>query len=224
MTEIEMKTDKTNKSDGDCYLCGVHLSKIATKNHLLKNHDAEKGGQECCLLKIESCFDKNYWLYIDIPLEKTLSDIDRFLRKIWLECCGHLSEFYVNNHVPINKSLKLNRFTSGEKFFHMYDFGTTTETVITVMGKTRRETQKSVVRLLARNTPPVFKCADCEKTADYICRECAYQSDNPFYCDTCMKNHECGEEMFVPVTNSPRMGECGYDGELDTFTFDPSVI
>ena len=78
------------KTNGDCYLCGVNLSKTAMKNHLLNNHNSEKDGQECCLLKIESCFDKNYWLYIDVPLEKTLSPIDSFLRKIWLECCGHL--------------------------------------------------------------------------------------------------------------------------------------
>ena len=212
-----------DKSNGDCYLCGANYGKTAMKNHLLKNHDTEQGGQECRLLKIEGFYDKEYWLYVDVPVEKTLSAVDSFLRKIWLECCGHLSEFYVDNNVQIKSSLKLGSFSPGDKFFHMYDYGDTTETAITVMGNIRRKEQKSIVRLLARNTPPVFKCADCGKTADYICAQCACESENPFYCDECMETHECGEEMFLPVTNSPRMGQCGYTGEFDTFMFDPSV-
>ena len=212
------------KSTGNCYLCGEKLGKSAMKNHLLKNHDEKKGGKECCLLKIEGRYDKNYWLYIDVPVEKTLSAVDSFLRKIWLECCGHLSEFFVDNYVPIKSSQKLGDFAAGEKFFHQYDFGTTTETAITVLGNIRRMPQKNVVRLLARNTPPVFLCENCGKPADYICRECAYESDNPFYCMECSEDHECGEEMLAPVTNSPRMGECGYTGEFDTFEFDPVKI
>jgi ribosomal protein L40E len=27
--------------------------------------------------------------------------------------------------------------------------------------------------------------------------------------------------MLLPVTNSPRSGECGYDGEFDIWTYDP---
>lgn len=30
---------------------------------------------------------------MDVPADKALNTLDRFLRKIWLECCGHLSEF-----------------------------------------------------------------------------------------------------------------------------------
>ena len=213
-----------DKLNGDCYLCGANLSKTAMRNHLLKNHGTEKDGEECCFLKIEGGYNINYWLYIDIPLGKTLSPIDGFLRKIWLECCGHLSEFYINNHETIRSSLKLESLTPGKKFFHLYDYGTTTETAITVMGTIRRPAQKGIVRLLARNAPPVFKCADCGKTADYVCGECFYQSDNPYYCDECMKSHECGEEMFLPVSNSPRMGECGYTGEFDTFGFNPLAV
>ena len=50
------------KSNGDCYLCGTNLSKIAMKNHLFKFHDAGDEGQKCCLLKIEGAYNKNYWL------------------------------------------------------------------------------------------------------------------------------------------------------------------
>lgn len=31
-------------------------------------------------------------------------------------------------------------------------------------------------------------------------------------CDTCAESYECGEEMLLPVVNSPRVGMCAYDG------------
>jgi len=211
------------KSNGDCFLCGVNLGKTAMKSHIIKNHNTEKEKQECCLLKVEGAYEKNYWLYIDVPLDKTLSAVDGFLRKIWLECCGHLSEFYIDNHIEIRPGMKLANLKAGEKIFHAYDFGTTTESVITVIGNITRKNQKNVVRLLARNTPPVFTCAECGEEADYICGICSCESNDPFYCMECGENHECGEDMLLPVTNSPRMGECGYTGEYDTFMFDPAV-
>jgi len=77
---------------GNCYQCGVELGKTAMKNHLLKAHNEKEDGQLCRLLKIEGA-GKNYWLFIDVPVDKALSDVDRFMRDIWLECCGHMSAF-----------------------------------------------------------------------------------------------------------------------------------
>jgi hypothetical protein len=31
--------------------------------------------------------------------------------------------------------------------------------------------------------------------------------------DVCVKDHECGEEMLLPMANSPRAGVCGYTGQ-----------
>ncbi|MDR1132251.1 MAG: hypothetical protein LBL15_07525 [Oscillospiraceae bacterium] len=210
-------------STGNCYICGAELGKTAMKNHILKAHSGESGGQECSLLKIEGAYDKDYWLFIDIPVEKSLSDVDRFLRKIWLECCGHMSAFRGSGQSEVGKSRKLKTFSAGDKLLHEYDFGTTTETVITFMGFIKRKAQRESVRLLARNSPPPFRCADCGAPAEYICTECMYDSANPFYCVSCGEAHE-HDDMLLPVTNSPRMGECGYCGELDTFAFVPSKI
>lgn len=66
---------------GNCYLCGTELGKTAMKNHILKEHNGLGDGQECSLLKIEGAFDKGYWLYVDIPVNRTLSVLDTFLRK-----------------------------------------------------------------------------------------------------------------------------------------------
>jgi hypothetical protein len=131
-----------------------------------------------------------------------------------------MSAFYASGQREVGKSRKLSSFSTGDKLTHEYDFGSTTETLITVIGTIRRKLQKEAVRLLARNVPPQFKCAECGAPAEYVCTECMYDSDNPFYCAKCSEEHE-HEDMLMPVTNSPRMGVCGYDGKLDTFAFVP---
>lgn len=210
-------------SKGNCYLCGVELGKTAMKNHILKMHNQEAGGQECALLKIEGAYNKDYWLYADVPLDKPLTAIDKFLRSIWLECCGHLSAFHGPGYGDIGKSRKWNVFEPGDQLLHEYDFGNTTECLLTVMGRTHREPQRSAVRLLARNVPLQFQCVQCGAPASDICTECMYEIDNPFYCADCGEQHK-HEDMLLPVTNSPRMGVCGYCGELDTYAFNAKKI
>lgn len=202
---------------GNCYLCGAELGKVAMKNHILKMHSGEKSLQKCRLLKVEGAYEKDYWLYIDVPVSKTLSAVDTFLRRIWLECCGHMSAFSDSWHNELGKGRQLGGFAVGDRLLHEYDFGSTTETLITVVGDTYREPQRNAVRLLARNIPPKFRCLKCDKVASYICAECIYESDHPFFCEACADEHE--HEFLLPVTNSPRMGVCGYGGEQDKYAF-----
>jgi hypothetical protein len=210
-------------SKGNCYFCGTELGKTAMKNHLLKEHGEKDGGQACYLLKIEGAYNKDYWIYVDVPVDKTLSSLDSFLRKIWLECCGHMSAFFDTRHADIGKSHKWSTFSVGHTFLHEYDFGSTTESIITIAGEINRKPQKEVVRLLSRNISPQFQCESCGEPAEYLCMECVGEIDNPFYCAVCSENHE-HDDMLLPVTNSPRMGECGYDGELDVYDFDPGKL
>lgn len=212
-------------SKGNCYICGGEFGKTAIKNHLLKAHAAAQDGQPCRLLKIEGAYNKAYWLYVDIPLTSTLDSLDGFMRSIWLECCGHLSAFFGRTREEISLSRKLGSFAEGDKLSHEYDFGSTTETLITVMGDTVRKKQRQSVRLLARNVPPSFACRICGQPAARICTECMYGEDDapPFFCEDCADGHEHGD-MFLPVVNSPRMGTCGYDGELDVFAFDAGKL
>ena len=206
------------KGDGNCYLCGKTLGKTAMKNHILKEHSS--GDEECVLLEVEGAYANGYWILIDLPMNKTLDAVDKFLRRIWLECCGHLSKFD-----GAAKTRKLSALTKGDQFVHEYDMGTTTECVITVVGETLRPKQGKrgdTVRLLARNIAPVFECEGCGKPAKHICQICMYDSDNPFYCEECAKKHE--HEEMLPITNSPRNGECGYDGEFDDLAFDPANV
>jgi hypothetical protein len=164
------------------------------------------------LLEITS--GKDFWLFIEINDSSTLEDIDLFLRDTWLECCGHMSQFTLSGEdYPSNGGMakKLRAlFRVGTVFDYEYDFGTTTELhgkVISV----RQGKLKETVRLVARNyLPDDLLCTTCQKKPDVICSVC-YE----FYCKKCKKKHgiQCeGEDMLLPVVNSPRMGVCGYTG------------
>ena len=73
--------------------------------------------------------------------------------------------------------------------------------------------RKERVGILARNNPPEINCG-CGKDAEWVCAICLEENmgKDCYFCDECADEHECGEEMFLPVVNSPRMGVCGYEG------------
>ena len=201
-------TDKI-KYDGTCYICGKIMTKTPMKNHLLKDHNI--GDEDCFLIKAESPWNKNYWIFFDVPQGRTMLAIDKFLREIWLECCGHLSEF--DN---VGKSVKLEDLPIGFSCGHEYDFGTTTETKVTIVQKIKRPKQTKA-RLLARNLPLDLRCGVCGEPATITCAECGWDGGNDLFCEDCYENHE-HEDMDLAVVNSPRMGACGYSGELDEYT------
>lgn len=54
--------------------------------------------------------DPNYWMIIKTLPNNTLTRLDTFLRNIWVECCGHMSEFSygtTSSGGTIGKSQKL---------------------------------------------------------------------------------------------------------------------
>lgn len=210
-------------SKGNCYICGRLIAKNTFKRHALTAHPYDGEGQECVVLKVEDTGSKMYWLYLDIPGTSTLNTLDTFLRKIWLECCGHMSAFYDFHYGQIGKGQRLIGFPVGSSLLYEYDFGDTTQLKITVVGYSRRPKQRVAVRLLGRNEVYHFACQKCGKYADYFCNECAWRDKNSFFCGDCAENHE-HKRMLLPVVNSPRMGVCGYCGELDQFEFDPAIF
>lgn len=210
-------------SKGNCYICGAALSKTAFKKHALTAHPCgDEDAQECVVLKVEGADDKNYWLYLDMPATSTLKMLDSFLREIWLECCGHLSAFYAAGIGEIGKNTRIGKFVDGFAMHYEYDFGSTTELLITAVGTSRRPKQRKAVRLLGRNEPPRFTCGKCGGEADFVCCECVWMDEDPLLCESCLEGHP--HESVLPVVNSPRMGVCGYCGELDTYEFDPDKL
>src|SRR5471032_2915093 len=62
------------------------------------------------------------------------------------------------------------------------------------------------VELLARNDAPQIVCDECGSLATaQICSECDSRGEG-WLCEACAAKHECGEEMLLPVVNSPRAG------------------
>lgn len=97
------------------------------------------------------------------------------------------------------------------KLSHEYDFGSTTNLSMRVAAELPGLARKRPFALLARNDPPVILCGQCNKPATQICAEHAHE-DAGWLCDTCAAEHECGEDMLMPIVNSPRAGVCGYVG------------
>lgn len=220
----------TMKDEGVCRFClktfagrsmGRHLSACKVK----KEQDAavlagRKKPQLIYHLKLESF--KPFWLHVEMPVSAKLQELDRFLRDIWLECCGHLSEFTIHGvaysvdagsndfwgmesqsmNVPLKKVLGVK-----ETFDYEYDFGSTTPVKGQVYAQ-REGVLNEKFRILARNEMPEIHCSECSKKATQYCADC-----DDFYCDDCLEHHACGDEMALPVVNSPRMGVCGYYGD-----------
>jgi len=154
-----------------------------------------------------------YWLHLKVNSNASLEDLDLFLRDIWLECCGHMSTFSIGrDELKMGRKLK-DVLSPGMELLHEYDFGSTTELLIKVLAEYEGLMEKNKsVQVLARNEAPEILCDECEKAlAVQICTECQWD-ESGWLCQTCAEDHECGEEMMLPVVNSPRTGVCGYTG------------
>ncbi|GHV37001.1 hypothetical protein FACS1894187_12700 [Synergistales bacterium] len=200
-------------SNGNCFICGKTAGKTAIKNHVSKEHNS--GDEPCYLIKAEGAYDKDMWLFFTVALDASMSAVDNFLRQIWCECCGHMSAFRVGGR-EFGKARKIETLQGGDSLMYEYDFGSTTEIVISVVGEISRPKQKEKVQLLARNAPPQELCERCGASATVI-----NAWENERLCDKCAEEIE-DDAALLPLVNSPRCGECAYDGEQDIWTFDPS--
>ncbi|MCF6186650.1 MAG: hypothetical protein L3J49_04135 [Desulfobulbaceae bacterium] len=170
-----------------------------------------------CFLSVQAAYNPDYFLFLLVVQDATVEDLDDYLRKIWLECCGHMSSFSYGKwgeELPLTTKIR-EICLRGESLTYMYDFGSTTELQVKIF----REVASSIkisedIILLTRNAEPLIPCDVCSKyPAKHICTECQWNGDNGWLCEKCAKTHECGDERFLPVVNSPRTGVCAYTGE-----------
>lgn len=178
-------------------------------------------------LQIEGAPNSEYWMHVEARGDLSLADLDGFLRRTWLECCGHLSLFRINGelytgdwdndfdsqtmNVPLEQLL-----TPGLSFGHEYDFGSTTELKLKVIDERTGTAHRRAIKIMAQNEPPEHKCALCDSLATQICPVCNWYGENPdaWLCDKHADTHPCGAETLLPVVNSPRTGVCGYTGPI----------
>jgi len=215
----EAPTKRRRATRGICAVCQGEFGKRAIVAHLEKHlaeQDSVLGEHVPRLhLLVESAFGPEYWLHLDVRADATLKKLDTFLRGIWLECCGHLSQFtddkgrYGLGMNKIGMSRKIGEaLTPGMTFFHEYDFGSTTELKGRVLAVHEGSPAKAPVLLLARNNAPEMLCEVCGKPAELLGMD--YEGEYHEICEEC--TDEEMQEALLPVVNSPRAGVCGYTG------------
>lgn len=233
---------KKLESTGKCSLCGETFGKKKMTKHLDSCIREKSGTEDLPAKKkckkgmvfhlvVEGRGQPEYWIHIAAPALAKLTHLDSFLRDIWLECCGHLSAFNIGgvsysggasgadffgqdfgDDMDESMDITLEKVLSPQiKFLYEYDFGTTTELTLKVVSVYEGLVKGKEIQLLARNNPPVIMCDSCDKVAVHVCTQCVYDGEG-WLCDECASKHECGEEMCLPVVNSPRVGMCGYCG------------
>jgi len=222
---------RRKQSRGKCNFCGREMAKGGLSKHLATCPERQttieaadkRGGKTQPLyhLQVQDTWSPDFWLHLEVNGTATLTDVDRYLRAIWLECCGHLSQFSVGgwsgNEIP--KSRRVAQvFDVGLEVTHIYDFGTSSETLIKAVGvRDGTPLSKHPIYLMARNNPPDATCMECEQPATWLCLECVYELDEPgTLCDKHAQTHphdNYGEPM--PLVNSPRVGMCGYTGPAE---------
>jgi hypothetical protein len=84
---------------GTCALCPIGVDKRRSSAHhgtCAPAHDGATGRDaDLVTLRVTALGAPEYWLDVEAEAGAILSKLDAFLRRIWLECCAHLSMFSV---------------------------------------------------------------------------------------------------------------------------------
>ena len=88
------------KTKGKCFQCGKIYSSAKAAEHLLDCVHSSTAPDNLSVVGYlihisDVCQPNLYWMLIALPRDTSLGQLDQFLRDIWMECCGHLSEFLI---------------------------------------------------------------------------------------------------------------------------------
>lgn len=152
------------QTKGFCKYCGKEYTRSGMLRHLeackeRKSKLAMETGKRKCKyfqIVISGKYAKAYWLIVETSENTTLKELDRFIRDIWVECCGHLRRFYPIHGTqyescPVtdgfwgkpskNMNFRLKDVVDvGDSISYEYDFGSTTELMLSI--HSRREGEK----------------------------------------------------------------------------------
>lgn len=222
---------RRKQSRGTCAYCGQEMAKSGVTKHLsacpkrqatLDEAERKKGKSETLYhLRVLDAWRGEFWLDLEMRGSGTLKDLDFYLREIWLECCGHMSQFSVGgwrgDEIPMKRRID-EIFKPGVELTHIYDFGTESQTLVKAVGtREGKPTTARPIALMARNLMPEAECIECKKPAAWLCNECLIEEEVwGALCEEHAKTHphdDYGEP--IPLVNSPRLGMCGYEGPAD---------
>jgi hypothetical protein len=91
-----MSVKSTNS--GFCALCKQRVTKTKMIAHVeacAAAHDEIAPPQPLVIPRFSPAGAPRYWLVIEAKADGQLGHVDRLLRQLWLECCGHMSAFRV---------------------------------------------------------------------------------------------------------------------------------
>src|SRR3954463_11025101 len=93
------------QSRGQCAFCGYETTKGSMSKHLatcpqrkaqmFSAEQVRHSPEPLYHLRVQDAYASAFWLDLEVRGSAKLSDIDAYLRAIWLECCGHLSQFSI---------------------------------------------------------------------------------------------------------------------------------
>lgn len=219
------------QSRGQCLFCGHETTKGAMLKHLASCPEraariataaqTTRKPEELLHLRMYDATINDFWLETEVRSSASLKDIDSYLRAIWLECCGHLSQFSVGgwggDAIAMSRRVAA-AFQGGAELTHIYDFGTSSVTMVRQLGqRTGVPLSAKPIVLMARNLMPEAICIECGQPATHLCMECIYELEQAgTLCEQHAAAHpheDYGEPM--RLVNSPRVGMCGYDGPAE---------
>ena len=222
---------RVKQTKGKCAHCGHeiakggvirHLSVCVAWKELLTKAERKKGGSQALYhLRIQAVWSSQFWLDVEMRGNSALEHLDQYLRAIWLECCGHMSQFVSGGRRGEKVSMRqhiTDVFEPGMELTHIYDFGTSSETLIKAVSvREGKSVTSHPITLLVRNVMPESVCIECDQPAGWLCLECLYEEDEwGTLCDKHAKTHphkDVGEP--IALVNSPRLGMCGYVGPAE---------
>ncbi|MFT8350873.1 SEC-C metal-binding domain-containing protein [Clostridium saccharoperbutylacetonicum] len=155
---------------GKCYYCEKELTERTIKRHMKncpemkkvidKQMRIAKGTRNQFIISIKDKDEPNkYCIYASIDTNLQLQHLDKLIRDIWVECCGHLSAFYIDGKIltdNMNELYEMNLFLKdvlsiGKKFGYEYDFGSSTNLSLEVVEVLEVPKEFTQIEIIARN-------------------------------------------------------------------------
>lgn len=119
-----------------------------------------------------------------------------------MECCGHFSAFTINGEQyesspdmsgflgrpARNMNYRLKDVVDvGASALYEYDFGSTTELLLSIHSCREGEKKNNEIVILSRNNPPKIVCSNCKQNEAKWVDPYGYYESAPFWCDECLK-------------------------------------
>jgi len=234
---------------GQCFLCGREMAKGGLIRHI-KTHLAQRPGDtDLIWLRVT---DRTpwavlppswFWLDLEVRADLDLEDLDAFLRAVWVECCGHLSHFVVQEghyHIYFERYPEVNKplgptedpWQITDPFWPYAEYPMAGVTVARIAEHTdtfEYEYDYGTTTTLRLKVVARYRGPAPEKGIAILSRNlkpfvrCAKCDREAVYWDVfnesmplCEKHAEGVDETgLLPIVNSPRTGLCGYDGPYD---------